>query len=136
MTQYLSKDVIVTLDNASGSTARITAYTNSHSLAGALNLLDKSGFGDTTHSFIPGLAGATFTLNGFVNSTTEAIFGPLVGVRTSITKTWGIKRGTKWHKGEAWPGNVQISGSVDNLEVWSCDLTVDGAVTWNTTAPA
>src|SRR5512147_367955 len=105
-----SNAVVVVLDNASGSTSRITSYCNQHSVAGVVNMLDKTCLGDTTRTFFPGLAGATIRLNGFNNSTTEAIFGPLQGIRTSVKKTFGIKRGAKWQVAEVWVGNVEISG--------------------------
>jgi hypothetical protein len=128
-------DTIVSIDNASGSTARITTYVTNHSIQHALNLMDQTGGGVTTHSFLPGLAGATLSISFIINSTTSAIFGPLVGNRTSVTKTLGLNNGVKWFKGEVWPNNVQVSGSPDNLEVGSADLTFEGAVSYTSTGP-
>ena len=131
------KDIIVVIDNASGTTARITSYVNQHSIAGALRLLSKNAAGTTADSFQAGMVGATVSLNYFVNSTTKAIFGPLVGQRTSVTKTFGVKDGlAKWYKGEVWPTNVQESGSAENLMVGSCDLTFEGSVSHTSTGPS
>ena len=129
-------DTVVSIDNASGSTARITSYVNNHSIQSALNLMDQTGGGVTAHTFLPGLAGATISLNGFVNSTTSGIFAPLVGNRTSITKTLGINNGVKWFKGEVWPSGIQFSGTPDNLETWSGDFTFEGAVSYTSTGPS
>jgi len=129
------KDVIVVLDTAAGATSRITAFCNNFSIASTLSKLEKSAFGDSNRTFLTGLSGATLTINGWINSTTGGIFGPLTGQRTTVTKTFGIYDGVKWYKGEAWV-DPTISGAVDELQTFSADLTVDGAVTYNSTAPA
>jgi hypothetical protein len=123
------------IDDASGSIADIGGSVNSQSLAGALNLLEDSGMGDEERTYLPGLAGATVELNGFVNTTTDAIFGPLIGNRTSKTKSVEFKAYTaRFYTGEVYPSNIQYSGSPDTLETWSGSFTFDGAVTRTTKA--
>lgn len=122
------KDYVIKIDNAALSLTAITGSVNAVTLQAVQNLLDDSGMGDADRSFIAGLHGKTITLNGWVDSTTEAIFGPLVGDRTSIAKTVEIYNGLKYYNGETKLSNVQISGAVDALQTWSADATFDAGL--------
>jgi hypothetical protein len=135
MAHKTSKDWTFKLDDATGILKDITGDTNQHSVQGTLAMLEDSGGGDTESTFLPGLAGATIPANGWVNSTTEGIFAPLVGKRTSITKTFVAGNGVKYLTGEAWPENVQISGNVNQLMAWSTTLRLDGAMTRTSVSP-
>ena len=129
MAHKTSIDMAFHIDNAAGALTAITGSVNSQALASAMNILEDSGMGDEERTYLPGLAGATIDLNGFLNSTTEGIFGPLVGNRTSITKTVQFTAfASRYYNAEALPTSVGISGSPDSLEVWSASLTFDGAV--------
>ena len=118
------------IDNASASITAITSYVNQASLQRAINLLDDSSLADANRSVLTGLAGTTLSINGFVNTTTDGIFGPLIATATSITKTveYGAYTG-RYYNGEVLLSNVQYSGRVDNLQTFSADMTFDGAVT-------
>jgi hypothetical protein len=135
MGHKVSVDMGLKIDNASGSITDISGSVNSQSLASALNILEDSGMGDEERTYLPGLNGATIDLSGFYDTTTEAIFGPLIGNRTSITKTIEFKAyANRYYNGEAYPTSVQVSGSPDTLEVWSASFTFDGAVNRTTKA--
>ena len=136
MANLWGNSVAVSIDGAAGTTTRITSWVNQASIQGAIDILDQTGFGNVNPDIIHGIARATIPLNGFVNTTTEGIFGPLVGNRTSITKTTGFYNGIKWYKGEFLPDSVEFSGAPDTLQTWSVNLLVDGAVTRSSTAPA
>lgn len=123
------------IDNASASLTAIECYVNSASIQTVNEILDDTGLCDTTRSKIEGLASVTIPLNGWVNSTTEGIFGPLVGTRTSISKTWGYYNGIQWYTGEGYPENVTFSGNVGELQTWSCNIVSDGAITRTSVAP-
>jgi hypothetical protein len=124
------KDITFKVDNASASLTDITAYVNQASLQRAINLLDDSALSDSNRSVLTGLAGTTISINGFVNTTTDGIFGPLIAAATSVTKTAQYGAYTaRFYYGETLISNVQYSGSVDSLETFSCDFTFDGAVT-------
>ena len=123
------KDFRFKIDNAGGTLTDITAYVNSDELAGDLNLMEDTAEADEERSFLPGVAGATISINGFVNSTTEGIFGPLVGNRTTTSKTVEYQHYTgAYHNGEIYPTNVRTSGGSDALRMFSADLTFDGLV--------
>ena len=129
------KDMRFRLDNSTGI-QNITAYVNQASLQRAINLLDDSALSDSNRSVLTGLAGTTLSINGFVNTTVDAIFGPQIAAATSVTKTAEYRAyatnstGTvgRFYNGEILLSNIQYSGSVDNLQMFSADMTFDGAV--------
>lgn len=123
------KDFRFKIDNAAGSLTDITAYVNSDELAGDLNLLEDTAESDEERTYLPGVAGATVTVSGFVNSTTEGIYGPLIGNRSSITKTVEYQHYTaRYHNGEVLVNNARFSGGSDALRVFSADHTFTGLV--------
>lgn len=130
------KNAQIKIDSSAGALVEVTSSTNSHSLQSALNLIEDSAYGDSDRTYLPGLHGATFDLNGYINSTTSALFQPLINTRTSITKTVAVYDGVRWQTGEAWPVSPNISGSLDNLMVWSCGFTIEGALTSTSVAPS
>ena len=122
-------DATFSIDDASASITEITCYINQADLNSTLEMLEDSSMCDDNQSFIPGISGASVALNGFVNSTTDGIFGPLVGARTSLTKTVDYYNGLQHYTGEVYPENVAYSGSTNTLLTFSATLRFDGAVT-------
>lgn len=126
-TTYRDQDFKI--DNASASLVSIKAYLNQVDFDRALDLIEDTAMSDTNRSYLHGLGGTTFTISGMVNTTTDAIFGPLVVAATSVTKTVEWKAYTaRFYNGEALLTNVKYSGSTNNLQTFSVSLTVDGAV--------
>lgn len=118
------------LDDATGSIAIISGSVNSLTMDGGQALLDDTGLGDTRHTVVAGLANATtVTCNGWLDSTSEAIFAPLLD-GTSITKTIGVEliTGSYWN-GEAWPEAVSFSANIDALQTWSCTFRASNGLT-------
>jgi hypothetical protein len=119
-----------------------TPYINQASLQRAINLLEDTALSDANRSVLTGLAGTTISLNGFVNTTTDAYYGPLIAAATSVLRTMEYRiystnsTGSAgiFYRGSVLISNVQYSGSVDNLETWSADHTFDGAVTRTSTS--
>ena len=130
------KNITIKIDNATQTLTEITSSVNTQSLTGLQSILEDSALGDEERTYLPGLAGATVSLNGFVNSTTDGIFGPLIGNHTSVPKTLQVYNGQKFYYGEAYPTNVAFSGNVDTLVAWSSDFTFSGAVTRSSTTAA
>lgn len=120
----------------------ITSYCNQASIQRAINLLDDSALSDGNRSVLTGLAGTTVSINGFVNTTVDATFGPIIAAATSVTRTFEYRTHAtnttgnigRFYNGEVLMSNIQYSGSVDNLQTFSADLTVDGAVNRTTVA--
>jgi hypothetical protein len=122
------KDMGLKIDSSTGVLTDISAYVNSQTLASAITDLDTTGMGATSKTRQNGLADKSIPLNGFTNSTTEAIFGPLLN-GTSVTKTVEFKAATgKYYNGEFLPTQIQFSGSPDTLEVWSATLVNSGVL--------
>src|SRR5689334_5569831 len=86
------KDVAIRLaGNATTTLVALTAYVNQHSLKRTAALIDDSAYSDANRRFIPGLAGTTVSINGWVNTTTDGIFGPLINTATSVSKRFELK---------------------------------------------
>ena len=136
MANKWGNDAKFIIDNAAGSTTDISAYVNQAGIRGACDILDQTGFGNTNPDIIHGIASATIPVNGFINSTTDGIFGPLVGNRTSVTKTTSFYNGLKYYTGEFLPSDVEISGDPRSLLTFSANMNIDGAVTRTSVAPS
>lgn len=136
MANQIWKAAAFKIDGASATIIDLTSYTNQNSISASHSVLEDSAFGTEEATFVPGIENSTFDMNGWVNSTTDGVFGPLVGNRTSISKTFGVYNGIKWYTGECYPTNVQYSGSVNTLLTWSASFQITGAVTRTSTAPA
>ena len=129
MADKTGKDIQIWLDDATGVLVALTSHLNSETLTGIQNPLQNTAFGEDEHAYVYGVAGSTETINGFWNSTTEGIFGPLIGNRTSKTKTLQTYDGIKYLTGEVLPSNIQRSGAVDTIVTFSADLQVTAALT-------
>lgn len=123
------------IDSATGVLTSIGAYINSADVEGGQNLLDDTGLGMSNESMTPGLGTATrISINGFLNSTTEAIFGPLVD-GTSVQKTVELKHFTgRYHYGEVWPESVRLNKSPGQLQLFSATLVADAGLNRTSTA--
>lgn len=130
-------DVRVKIDNAGASLTDITAYLTSAAIRGIQDLIEDTSLSDEEKQYVPGKAGATVPLAGMVNTTTDAILGPLIGNRTSITKTLEYRSFATnstgsvgvFHTGEVYLANIEYSGTLGSLQTFSADCTFDGAVT-------
>lgn len=129
------KDVVVKIDNAAGSLTEITCALTSESIASTWTALDKSAICDDNTQLLLGRIATNLSWAGFVNSTSEAIFGPLMEVSTSVTKTFSVYNGQQYYTGEAWVTDYSESGNNNDLVTWSATLNVTGAVNRTSAAP-
>ncbi len=128
MASKLWKDMGVKIDSSTGTLTDITAYVNSQSLESAITDLDTTGMGTTARTRVNGLGDISIPLNGFVNTTTDGIFGPIVN-GTSVTKTMQFQAYSgSYYNGEFLPTAVSISGSPDTLELWSATMVLTGSI--------
>ena len=126
----------VKIDNAAGSITDITSYLSSASLRAVQDTIEDTSLADDERSYLFGLAGATIPLSGMVNTTTDAIFGPLVGNRKTATKTIEYRAYSnnstgnvgRFYNGEVLLTSVEYSGSVNSLETFSTEAIFDGLV--------
>lgn len=129
MANLLWKNETIKIDNAAGTLTDITSYCMSFTLSGAQDTVEDTGMGDEERSYLFGLAGATATLAFIVNSTTDGIFGPLIGNRTTATKTFQHAATTNIvHRGETLNTAVEYSGSTGSLQTGSWSGTFDGVM--------
>ena len=127
------KDLELHLDNSTGTLVEISDYVNDQALQTAFDVFRTDGVGSSDPERQHGKADASVPLNGWINSTTEAIFGPLQGNRTSTTKTMFYYNGVKFYTGEFLISDVEFSGSPNDLQTWSCTLAQSGAVSRTST---
>ena len=126
-----SEVVAIGLDDESGSLADISGSINSVSWDGGQELLEDTGMGDGRRTVIAGLADASnIQLNGMHNSTTRAIFAPVVD-GTSITKTVELQLASgDVYTGEVWPERVTgFNAQVGQINTWSCALRAQDGLT-------
>lgn len=112
------------IDNESGTLTDISGDVNSLTWDGGQELLEDTGLGDGRRTVVAGLANASnIQINGMLNSTTRAIFAPVVD-GTSVTKTAEIKLATgDFYSGEVWPETVTgLSTNVGQLNTFSATL--------------
>jgi hypothetical protein len=116
---------------STGVLTNISGFVNNVSFDGGLELLDDTGLGDGDRTVIAGLGNArNVNVNGWLNSTTRAIFAPLAGSATSKTKTIELKLATgDYWTGEAWPESVNLSINVGAVNSWSCNFRAQSGLT-------
>ncbi len=123
------RDMGIKIDGAGATLVDIKAYCNQSDLQRTLDLIEDTAMSDTNRSYLHGLAGTTWTLNGMVNTTTDGIFGPLINAATSVTKTIELKAYTaRYYNGESLITSVQYSGGTNTLQTFSVSGTFDGVV--------
>lgn len=133
-----SNAVYVYVDNTVGTITNLSGDVNSLTFDGGQNLLDDTGMSDTRHTVIKGLANASnVSLNGWLDSTTEAIWGPVID-GTSITKTVAISfdSSSSWWTGEVWPESVTLSAGIDELQTWSAELRAQNGLSSTSVKPS
>lgn len=128
MPNLTGKDITFQVDNAGAAITDISQHVNSASVQAVLTMIEDSALGDSDRTFLAGLHGKTMPVSGYWNSTTEAIYGPLLAARTSLTKTVEYGDGNMYYNGESLAGNVQVSGSPDTVQVFSVDHTITGGL--------
>jgi hypothetical protein len=129
MAHKTGKDMGFRIDSSTGVLVDLSGDVNSQSIQRAVNLLEDTGMGEEESTFLPGLANTKVAINGMVNTTTDAIFGPLVADNTSRTKTVEFKSyASRFYNGEVWVQSYEKSGDPGSLETFSADLQFTGAV--------
>lgn len=137
MPNKIYKDMRIKLDDAAGTLADLTSYLSSASIRSVQDTIEDTSMADEEKSYLFGQAGATIPLAGMVNTTTDPIFGPLVGNRTTRTKTIEYRAYTtnstgnqgRFYSGEVLLTSVEYSGSTNSLQTFSAEAVFDGVVT-------
>lgn len=134
MTNLIYKNEVLKWDNSTGTATAITSWITSESLSGSQDTIDDSAMGDEEKSYLAGMAGATLSLSGIVNSTTHGLFGPYLGNRTTALRTYQRAASTTNSttglilRGEFLVTSVEYSGSNNSLQTFSLSAICDGAM--------
>jgi len=130
MANKIFKDMTIKVDNSTGTLTDITSFLSSASLRAVQDIIEDTSLADEERSYLFGLAGASIPLAGMVNTTTDGVFGHLIGNRTTATKTIQYTAYSgRTYRGEALVTAVEYSGSVNSLETFSSEATFDGVLT-------
>ena len=135
MANLIYKDEKIKWDNSTGTATDITAYVTSETLSGAQDTIEDSAMSDEEKSYLAGMAGATLSLSGIVNSTTNGLFAPYLGNRTSVARTYqraaNMTNSTTGLilRGEFLVTGVEYSGSNNSLQTFSLSAICDGVMT-------
>ena len=120
-------DLAFKLDNAGGTLTNLTPYVPNVSIANANTMLDATPIGASSSTDVHGLAKVSIPIGYHLNSTTDAIFGPLLN-RTTVNKRFSFYNGIMYSSGNCLPANVEQSGDSNSLILGSCTLNVQGAI--------
>lgn len=127
MPNKLWKDMGFRIDKTSSLTD-ITAYINQQDLSSTIKTIEDTALSDTIVQKVPGLASGQMSVNGFWNTTTEAIFGPCID-GTAVTKTAEFKSYTgRYYNGEVIPSSIKVSGKEQDMQLFSATLDWAGAI--------
>ena len=131
MPNLTGKDVVFKIDDATstGVLTDISQHVNQASIQSALTMIEDVALGDSDRTVLAGLHGKTIPVNGYWNSTTEGIYGPLLVARTTRTKSIYYGDSNKNYTGEVLLNNIRVSGAIDTVQTFSADHTFIGAVT-------
>lgn len=134
MTNLIYKNEVLKWDNSTGTATTITSWITSETLSGSQDTIEDSSMADEEKSYLAGMAGATLSLTGIVNSTTNGLFGPYLGNRTSVARTYQRASNTTNSttglilRGEFLVTGVEYSGSNNSLQTFSLSAICDGAM--------
>ena len=130
MANKIYKDIVLKMDSSTGVLKDITSYISNASIRHTQDTIEDTSMADEERSYLFGLAGASIPLAGMVNTTTDDIFGPLLGNRTTATKTIQYTAYSgRVYRGEFLVTSVEYTGSTNSLETFSSEATLDGVMT-------
>lgn len=113
MANYFSSVAGFSVDNAAGTLTDISGYVPNLSVSGGNELVDDTGLGDSVRHEATGISPVNeMSITFFVNSTTRAIFAPLVN-GTSVAKTVQAQLNTSMYlSGESNVSTVSFSSPI------------------------
>lgn len=122
--------------NGTSALTAITSYVNSVQYNGGPGLVDDTGHSDTVRSEAYDVGPVNvLVINGFYNSTTEAILGPcLNGTAVAKTVEWKPFTG-RYYSGTALVGPVSVSSPI-GLQTFSLELHSNSGTGFNRTSVA
>jgi hypothetical protein len=135
MANLIYKNEKIKWDNSTGTATEITNWVTSESLSGSQDTIEDSAMGDEEKSYLAGMAGATLSLSGIVNTTTNGLFATYLGNRTTALRTYqraaSMTNSTTGLilRGEFMVTGLEYSGSSNSLQTFSLSAICDGIMT-------
>lgn len=114
MAHWLSDLAGFKVDDATGVLTDISGSVTNLTVDGGNNLIQDTGLGDANHTEMRDIGAVKkMTIALMINSTTEAIFGPLAAGGTSVAKTVEANFASGWYiSGETNVGKVTMVSPV------------------------
>ena len=128
----------VMVDNSTAALTQLNSELNDASFNISQETHDTTDLDSTAIGMVAGRYGWGLSLSGFVNSTTDNIFGPATQ-GTSVSKTVSFQRMDQvlWYTGEAFvDGDYAISGAQGAPDVFSVAFVGNGNLTRTSVAPS
>ena len=128
------KSVDFELDDTGGTSRSISDTLNSVDFPETTETADTTAFGASSRSFIVGLETATISISGLWDATVDGYLkgGTEPASRSFIYGPAGSTGGNVKYTGECILTNYSIGTPVADVDTYSCDLQVTGAVTRGT----
>lgn len=131
------KNAVFKIDDSGGTLRDISAHVHDVSgLPGGRSLSDSTAFGDGGEKSQPGLANATFTVTGWIDTTaTTGSYTVLNGLRTTTATASfeygpiGSTSGYPKHTGECWLQDLAFDATVTDTVPFKATLKLDGVTT-------
>lgn len=142
MPNTTSKDILVRVDDSGGTLTDLSPWINQSGIERATDILDDTGMGMHTHTVFPGLAQAPrIPLNGFVNSTTDSVFGDWVQgtMGPTVSRTVAIRTNRSpvtIYVGEGFAENTTYSTQAGGLQTFATTIVISGALTKTSVMPS
>lgn len=130
MANLTHKNNAVHIDNASNTLTNYTDHVIAHDWNRTLSMLEDNSYGDEEQTHLLLMGNTTLNLSLYLNTTTDALYGPLLADVTTTTKTVAVQDYSgRFYKGETNVSNIRKSGSLTTLQMISATHTFTGAIT-------
>lgn len=136
MPDYLSDGASFSVDDDTGSLTDISAHVNSVDMTGGNDTVENTGLGDDRRSEQRDIGAImTMSINGRVNSTTDAIFGAWLEGTSAVKTVDFSPDGSQHYTGEATVGAVSYSVPI-GLQTFSAEFRSSDSTGFNRTSVA
>jgi hypothetical protein len=134
------KNASFKLDNAAGSLTNISDTVNDVTVSRAIETGETTSFGNSSKTYIVGLADATISVSGSFDATVDSMLTTLIDAQIAGTNTsasfeagpQGTAVSSVKYTGECLVTSYEVNPSVGDVVTYSLELQVTGAVSRST----
>ena len=131
------KNAVFKLDNSGGTLTDISNVVNDVTVSRAIETGETTSFGNSSKTYIVGLADATISVSGSFDTTVDSHLTTLIDAQIAGTNTsasfeagpQGTASGNVKYTGEALVTSYEVNPTVGDVVTFSLELQVTGAVT-------